>query len=546
MIFQTSKDKDNYLIVKAHLSRRNVIERMKNDIRELTRGIRTFHYYGTDLKKIDSRCIGKDEKERINTKNYTALGNGEGLSYTGLDVPLQETLPVPKQIEKYSYKSWYKSYHQWYFEETITNVAFLLGAALLLLGVWGLINCVACLASIIKDYSNLATILEQPYFKNTAVILPESVYTGKFNPLAGIIICSVAFFPTLVGAMFIAASILIEGAITGGHSPLRDFAFVLTGISIQAIWGLINCILILKGLVQNWSWIDLAFDLPYFSFFRAVSGVNLFPELSQSIGYVSFANIVPFVFIYIFICLTYFVIIPLFHCPKKAKESYQYQEEQAAKIDAEIAKINKQNEYILQTRKQKQLDEINARKRKQFEIAKKYAPLFYQNIWKLSDAQKLKKELEQKVFALMKEDEESMAKCTLHKKYKDDVVALSSFIDYFETGRCSTFEGPGGVIDCYETDVYRQKVISGFDKIDEGLAGLAGQLSSIALQQATLAQSISDVQRSIDASSREIAACFDTMSYKVDQLSTAVYSIPSPTISGTIYSSDGHIIASIS
>src|SRR5574344_1522570 len=60
-------------------------------------------------------------------------------------------------------------------------------------------------------------------------------------------------------------------------------------------------------------------------------------------------------------------------------------------------------------------------------------------------------------------------KLDLHKHYKFDVVAISSFVDYLETGRCFEIYGPRGCIDTFETEKLQKQILTQLDAIEKDL-----------------------------------------------------------------------------
>lgn len=71
----------------------------------------------------------------------------------------------------------------------------------------------------------------------------------------------------------------------------------------------------------------------------------------------------------------------------------------------------------------------------------------------------------------------------IHPKYYKNIVAVTSFYDYIDTGRCIEFGGPRGIYDTYETEVRLDTIIWQLDEIIE-------QLEQIKQNQFTLYQAI--------------------------------------------------------
>lgn len=59
----------------------------------------------------------------------------------------------------------------------------------------------------------------------------------------------------------------------------------------------------------------------------------------------------------------------------------------------------------------------------------------------------------------------------IHPKYRHNIVAVSSFYDYFDTGRCLCFTGSGGAYDTFENDLHFHRLETKLDviitKLDE-------------------------------------------------------------------------------
>lgn len=59
----------------------------------------------------------------------------------------------------------------------------------------------------------------------------------------------------------------------------------------------------------------------------------------------------------------------------------------------------------------------------------------------------------------------------IHPKYQHNIVAISSFYDYFDTGRCLSFTGPSGAYDTFENDMHFHRLETKLDviitKLDE-------------------------------------------------------------------------------
>lgn len=59
----------------------------------------------------------------------------------------------------------------------------------------------------------------------------------------------------------------------------------------------------------------------------------------------------------------------------------------------------------------------------------------------------------------------------IHPKYQHNIVAVSSFYDYFDTGRCLSFTGPSGAYDTFENDLHFHRLETKLDviitKLDE-------------------------------------------------------------------------------
>lgn len=82
-------------------------------------------------------------------------------------------------------------------------------------------------------------------------------------------------------------------------------------------------------------------------------------------------------------------------------------------------------------------------------------------------------------------------------KYKEDIVALSSFVDYFESSRCKKLSGPNGCIDTYESEKLRKRILSRLEEIQENL-------DSVSNYQYTIGRVLQNIHTNLDSVSKYI------------------------------------------
>lgn len=109
-----------------------------------------------------------------------------------------------------------------------------------------------------------------------------------------------------------------------------------------------------------------------------------------------------------------------------------------------------------------------------------YNTLVQQDSLRVNQELIIKQELEKQIHKVSKEiiaTEDALKSLysldIIHPKYQH-MVAISSFYDYFDTGRCLSFTGPGGAYDTYEYDVKLGAIVTKLDviidKLDEIIA----------------------------------------------------------------------------
>lgn len=78
----------------------------------------------------------------------------------------------------------------------------------------------------------------------------------------------------------------------------------------------------------------------------------------------------------------------------------------------------------------------------------------------------------------------------IHPKYRHNIVAVSSFYDYFDTGRCLCFTGPGGAYDTFENDLH-------FHRLETKLDVIITKLDEIIENQRTLSDLMRDANNTL-------------------------------------------------
>lgn len=104
----------------------------------------------------------------------------------------------------------------------------------------------------------------------------------------------------------------------------------------------------------------------------------------------------------------------------------------------------------------------------------------------------------------------------IHKKYYKNIIAVTSFYDYIDTGRCIEFGGPRGIYDTYETEVRLDTIIWKLDEIIEQLEEI--KQNQFALYQAItagnqLAEDIFKSNKRIQENSQIIAENSQIITY---------------------------------
>lgn len=78
----------------------------------------------------------------------------------------------------------------------------------------------------------------------------------------------------------------------------------------------------------------------------------------------------------------------------------------------------------------------------------------------------------------------------IHPKYQHNMIAVSSFFDYFDTGRCLAFKGPGGAYATYEEDLR-------FQRLETKLDVIISKLDELIANQRTLAKLMRDANNTL-------------------------------------------------
>ena len=73
----------------------------------------------------------------------------------------------------------------------------------------------------------------------------------------------------------------------------------------------------------------------------------------------------------------------------------------------------------------------------------------------------------------------------IHKHYRE-IIPVASFYQYFDTGRCSSFDGPDGAYNLYEAELRQNMIINQLDKVIERLDAIKNTQKALyyALQEA--------------------------------------------------------------
>ena len=129
---------------------------------------------------------------------------------------------------------------------------------------------------------------------------------------------------------------------------------------------------------------------------------------------------------------------------------------------------------------------INERKERKYQKFRYEKAIYEYNIAIANDNERVKREIlvkkdmQKQLFNLKKSIGTTKSAINalysiniIHPKYRD-MVAVCSFYDYFDTGRCNAFTGPGGAYDTYETDLRFNRIENKLDviisKLDEIIA----------------------------------------------------------------------------
>ena len=394
-----------------------------------------FHFYKNNRSLIDSRCIGRDEKEFENTDGYKHVTK-EALSYNP-DVALEQEKELPSKPST-GHTNWFKFYFGNFFTKVVKWIPLIIIVFVVL--VFLPLILTGCAGQFTSEF-------------NEVVKMKENASQEMLDAAAA--------------------------------TPLLK---LLAAVSFRT------------NTLSSPDFISLCFTL-VLGFYALV-------------GYVLLAFL-----------LIFFTVVPLIYASIKSSSKKKFEAEKQKEYEEKLARVEKENEAIRQRRESNRQKEVDGLIESEYQFTNKYAHLFASNYQKLLDLRELKGLIEKKVFALSYAMESFQKTCCLHEDYLNDVVALSSFVDYFERGICDHFEGEHGAIERYADEVYRKQVIAHFDKLEQGLAALSDKLDTISHNQNTLAKMIAMVGESVEMGNYAICQRLDSLDYKAGELIKAVNEI---------------------
>ena len=104
----------------------------------------------------------------------------------------------------------------------------------------------------------------------------------------------------------------------------------------------------------------------------------------------------------------------------------------------------------------------------------------------------------------------------IHPKYQN-LLALATIAEYFETGRCTTLAGPDGAYNLYESELRANRIIAQLDQVLDSLESIKQNqytaycmLSQISRETAAISSQLTTAITSIDAISQHTAAIAET------------------------------------
>lgn len=114
----------------------------------------------------------------------------------------------------------------------------------------------------------------------------------------------------------------------------------------------------------------------------------------------------------------------------------------------------------------------------------------------------------------------------VHPKYRN-LVALCTFHEYLETGRCSALEGPDGAYNLYESELRTEIIIGHLEQIESKLDTIIDNQREICATLRSIDQSLANIDAkttkaidllgSIDTNSKATAIAAETNSYYTEK-----------------------------
>ena len=275
--------------------------------------------------------------------------------------------------------------------------------------------------------------------------------------------------------------------------------------------------------------LDAAAASPLMKFLAAVSfRTNTLSSLSfesfcitLSVGFYAVCGYAIAAFLLIFLTA-----VPLIYAAVKTPGMKKYDAQRQTQYEEKLARVQKENQAIRQRRDVNRQSAIDELIEEDYQFTCKYVQLFRSNYTKYLDLDDFMKDVANRIDVLKFLNDNFVKAHFFHEDYATDVVALSSFVDYFEHGICDHFEGEHGAFERYADEVYRKQVIAHFEKIEQGLENLSDKLDVIIRNQSTLARSVQEVKKSIQDGNERIIESLDSLNYKADDLIQAVKEIP--------------------
>ena len=208
-------------------------------------------------------------------------------------------------------------------------------------------------------------------------------------------------------------------------------------------------------------------------------------------------------------------------------------------------KIDSENRIILSKREKEREELFFIKQKEEIVFLKKYATMFQTNMAKLRDLLEAVKIIDQEISSLKIKEQNFLKQGKLHSKYKTNLPALICMVEYFITGRCTTFIGSGGAIDVYEKEIYQNQVLGSLNTLNDNLVALSDKLDQVTNNQMLIGRTMGFLSEQIQVTRDVVAESLTNMEYKMGEISKSIKEIPSPSLSGTIYDSTGHVCGSI-